>query len=31
MEFIKEEYHKRGFTEVVTPNMFNRCVLRLVL
>jgi len=23
MEFIKEEYWKRGFSEVVTPNMYN--------
>lgn len=22
--FIKAEYHKRGFTEVMTPNMFNK-------
>lgn len=24
MSFIKAEYHKRGFTEVITPNMFNK-------
>jgi len=23
IQFIKAEYHKRGFTEVITPNMFN--------
>ncbi|KAF9175549.1 threonyl-tRNA synthetase [Mortierella sp. AD011] len=23
MTFIKDEYHKRGYTEVMTPNMFN--------
>ncbi|XP_063803226.1 threonine--tRNA ligase, mitochondrial [Pseudophryne corroboree] len=24
MEFIKSEYRKRGFTEVITPNMYNK-------
>lgn len=23
MEFIRDEYHKRGFTEVITPNIYN--------
>ncbi|XP_048602072.1 threonine--tRNA ligase, mitochondrial 1-like [Brassica napus] len=23
MEFIKEQYWKRGYTEVITPNMYN--------
>jgi len=26
MTFIKGEYHKRGFTEVITPNMFNKAL-----
>lgn len=24
MEFIRSEYRKRGYTEVITPNMFNK-------
>jgi len=26
VSFIKAEYHRRGFTEVITPNMFNKAL-----